>query len=105
MDVFVGNDTVPNFLLVNRGNGRFDEIGVLSGVVYNPLGLARSGMGVDACDYDQDGWIDLFVANIDHEMFSLYHNNQDEPFTDVAPALGIASGTLLLSGMGQKFFD
>ena len=105
MDLFVGNDTVPNFLFVNRGNGRFDEIGGLSGVGYNPLGRARSGMGVDACDYDQDGWMDLFVANIDHEKFSLYHNDRDETFTDVAPAFGIASGTLLLSGMGQKFFD
>src|SRR6266705_3876233 len=105
MDLFVGNDTVPNFLFVNRGNGRFDEIGALSGVGYSPLGRARSGMGVDACDYDQDGWMDLFVANIDHEMFSLYHNNRNETFTDVAPAFGIASGTLLLSGMGQKFFD
>jgi hypothetical protein len=62
-------------------------------------------MGVDACDYDQDGWIDLFVANIDHENFSLYHNNRDETFTDVAPKLGIAAATVMLSGMGQKFFD
>src|SRR6266576_2039989 len=70
-----------------------------------PFRLARSGMGVDACDYDQDGWIDLFFANIDHEMFSLYHNSRDETFTDVAPGLGIASSTMMLSGMGQKFFD
>lgn len=105
MDLFIGNDTVPNFLFVNRGKGRFEEIGALATVGYNPFGLARSGMGVDACDYDQDGWIDLFVSNIDHEMFSLYHNNRDETFTDVAPGLGIASGTMLLSGMGQKFFD
>jgi len=105
MDLFIGNDTVPNFLFVNRGKGRFEEIGALAAVGYNPFGLARSGMGVDACDYDQDGWIDLFVANIDHEMFSLYHNNRDETFTDVAPGLGIASATTLLSGMGQKFFD
>src|SRR6266567_1951556 len=105
VDLFIGNDTVPNFLFANRGKGKFEEIGALAAVGYNPFGLARSGMGVDACDYDQDGWIDLFVANIDHEMFSLYHNNRDETFTDVAPAFGIASGTLLLSGMGQKFFD
>src|SRR5437870_633083 len=105
VDLFIGNDTVPNFLFANRGKGKFEEIGALAAVGYNPFGLARSGMGVDACDYDQDGWIDLFVANIDHEMFSLYHNNRDETFTDVAPGLGIASSTMMLSGMGQKFFD
>jgi len=105
MDLFIGNDTVPNFLFVNRGKGRFEEIGALAAVGYNPFGLARSGMGVDACDYDGDGWVDLFVANIDHEMFSLYRNNHDETFTDVAPRLGIASDTMFRSGMGQKFFD
>src|SRR5580700_10718217 len=59
MDLFVGNDTVPNFLFANRGKGRFEEMGTLAGVGYGPFGLARSGMGVDAGDYDQDGWLDL----------------------------------------------
>ena len=104
MDLFVGNDTVPNFLFANR-KGRFEEIGFLSGVAYNSFGLARSGMGVDAADYDQDGWIDLFVANVDHEMFSLYHNNRNESFDDVAIPAGIGAATRLLSGWGLKFFD
>jgi hypothetical protein len=105
MDLFVGNDTVPNFLLVNRGKGRFEEIGLLSGVGYNSFGRARSGMGVDAADYDQDGWIDLFVANIDHEVYSLYHNNKNESFTDVAVKTGIGPATTLMSGWGLKFLD
>jgi enediyne biosynthesis protein E4 len=105
MDIFVGNDGVANFLFANRGKGRFDEIGLLSGVGYNTFGRARSGMGVDAADYDQDGWTDLFVANIDHEMFSLYHNNHDETFTDESLQNGISSATELLSGWGLKFFD
>lgn len=104
MDLFVGNDTVPNFLLTNR-KGRFEETGLLAGVGYNTFGRARSGMGVDAADYDQDGWLDLFVANVDHEMFSLYHNNKDETFTDLAIPTGIGSATNLLSGWGLKFFD
>jgi len=62
-------------------------------------------MGVDAADYDQDGWIDLFVANIDHQMFSLYHNNHDETFTDEAVPTGIGKATDFLSGWGLKFFD
>jgi enediyne biosynthesis protein E4 len=105
MDLFVSNDTVANFLFVNRGHGKFDENGLLAGVGYSAYGRARSGMGVDAADYDQDGWIDLFVANIDHEMYSLYHNNKDGSFTDVAPRDGIGQATELMSGWGLKFFD
>lgn len=105
VDLFVGNDTVPNFLFVNRGQGRFEEVGLLAGVGYNSFGRPRSGMGVDAADYDQDGWIDLFVANIDHEVFSLYHNNKNESFTDVTIKNGIGSATALMSGWGLKFFD
>jgi enediyne biosynthesis protein E4 len=105
MDLFVGNDTVPNFLFANRGKGRFEEIGTLAGVGYGSFGLARSGMGVDAGDYDQDGWLDLFVANVDHESFALYHNAKDESFTDATVVSGIGSSTRLLSGWGLKFFD
>jgi hypothetical protein len=105
MDLFVGNDTVPNFLFANRGRGRFEEIGTLAGVGYGSFGLARSGMGVDAGDYDQDGWLDLFVANVDHESYALYHNSKDESFTDATVASGIGSSTRLLSGWGLKFLD
>jgi hypothetical protein len=62
-------------------------------------------MGVDAGDIDQDGWQDLFVANVDHETFSLYRNNRDETFTDSGRTAGIAQPTRLLSGWGLKFFD
>ena len=105
MDLFVSNDTVANVLFANQGQGKFEEIGLLAGVGYNTFGRARSGMGVDAADYDEDGWIDLFVANVDHEMFSLYHNQHDETFTDAALGDGIGKATRLLSGWGLKFFD
>ena len=105
MDLFVSNDTVANSLFVNDGKGRFSDIGLLSGVGYNTFGRARSGMGVDAADYDQDGWMDLCVSNVDHEMYSLYHNNKDETFTDVALSDAIGSTTRLMSGWGLKFFD
>ena len=72
MDLFVANDTVANFLFVNRGNGKFEEIGEPAGVAYSADGRRTSGMGVDSADFDQDGWMDLFVANIDREMYSLY---------------------------------
>jgi enediyne biosynthesis protein E4 len=105
MDLYVTNDTVPNFLFANRGKGRFEEIGMLAGVGVNAFGKPRSGMGVDAADYDQDGWIDLFEANVDHEMYSLYHNDRNEAFSDVALSTGIGATTRMMSGWGLKFFD
>jgi hypothetical protein len=105
LDLFVGNDTVPNFLFMNRGNGRFEETATFAGVAYSSDGRARSGMGVDSADFNQDGWMDLFVANIDREMFSIYQNNHDETFDDQAGPTSIGSATRLMSGWGLKFFD
>lgn len=103
MDLFVANDTLANFLFVNKGKGKFEEAGLLSGVAYSDSGAPRSGMGVDATDYDGDGWQDLFVANIDQELFSLYHNQKDLTFIDKPGEIGPA--TRLLSGWGLRFFD
>jgi enediyne biosynthesis protein E4 len=104
MDLFVSNDTLPNFLFANR-RGHFEEIGLLAGVGLSNFGLPRSGMGVDAADYDQDGWIDLCVSNVDHEQYSLYHNEKNETFSDLAAITRIGAATKLLSGWGMKFFD
>ena len=105
MDLFVANDTTANFLFMNRGRGRFEETGLIAGVAYDEAGHARSGMGVDSADYDQDGWMDLFVADVDHEKYALYHNNHDSSFADVSISNGIGSTTFLMSGWGLKFFD
>jgi len=105
MDLFVANDTVANFLFMNRGAGKFEEVGEPAGVAYSGDGRPRSGMGTDSADFDQDGWMDLFVANIDREFYSLYRNNHDESFDDYARRAGIAEPTRFLSGWGLKFFD
>ena len=110
MDLFVANDTVQNFLFVNRGRGQngrwnWDEIALQAGVGFSEAGRPRSGMGVDAADLDGNGWQDLFVANVDHEFFSVYENNKDETFRDAAQSEGVASATRLLSGWGLKYFD
>ena len=110
MDLFVANDTVQNFLFVNRGpgsNGRWnwEEIALQANVGFSESGRPRSGMGVDAADLNGNGWQDLFVANVDHEMFSVYENNKDETFRDAAQAHGVARATRLLSGWGLKYFD
>jgi enediyne biosynthesis protein E4 len=104
MDLFVANDTVSNFLYMNRGD-RFEEVGLIADVAYSADGRARSGMGVDAADFDQDGQVDLFVANIDQEIFSLYRNNGDGTFDDLAMPLGIGMATRWMSGWGLKFID
>jgi hypothetical protein len=105
MDLFVANDTVANFLFLNRGNGKFEEVATQAGVAYSADGRPRSGMGLDSADFNDDGWMDLFVANIDHEMYSIYQNNHDETFDDQALSTGIGMATRMMSGWGLKFFD
>jgi enediyne biosynthesis protein E4 len=110
MDLFVANDTVQNFLFVNRGpdaggKTRWEEMALPAEVGFSDNGQPRSGMGVDAGDLRNNGWQDLFVANVDQEMFSLYQNNRNESFVDVAHTNGVAQATRLLSGWGLKFFD
>ena len=114
MDLFVANDTVQNFLFINRGpskNGKkgapwnFAESALEAEVAFSEAGTPRSGMGVDAADLFNSGYQDLFVANVDQEKFSLYRNQKNETFRDEAHANGVAQSTRLLSGWGLKFFD
>jgi enediyne biosynthesis protein E4 len=109
-DLFVANDTVQNFLFVNRGPGangnwNWEEIALQAGVGFADSGKPRSGMGVDAADLNSDQWQDLFVANVDHEIFSVYENDGDETFSDVALRNDVGQATRLLSGWGLKYFD
>ena len=105
MDLFVANDTVANFLFMNRGGGKFEEIGTPAGVAFSGDGRARSGMGVDSADYDQDGWMDCSSPTSISEIYSIYQNNHDETFDDRAQETGIGMATRLMSGWGLKFFD
>jgi len=105
IDLFVANDTAPNFLFKNLGKGGWIEDGVKAGIAYGASGAARSGMGVDAADVSGHGYPDVLVANIDHESFSLYENHNGYFFTDAAPDHGLSQATRLMSGWGVKFFD
>jgi hypothetical protein len=105
-DVFQSNDTAENFLFKNNGDGTFEEIGLFSGVAFSHDGKTRSGMGVDAQDFDDDGMIDLFVANIDHEDVSIYRNRDGESFEDVVIAApGLSRATRFMSTFGARFID
>jgi enediyne biosynthesis protein E4 len=105
MDLFVANDTVQNYLYLNKKNGKFEEIALDAGIAFSQDGRERGGMGVDSADFDQDGWQDLFVTNVDQEMYSIYRNNHDLSFQDMAGPMGLGKRTLLMSGWGLKFFD
>jgi len=105
MDLFVANDSVSNFLYLNKGGGKFEEIGFQAGVAYSADGAARSGMGVDAIDFDGGGRQDLFVANINRERYSLCRNSGDNTFQDVAGPTGIGMTTVMNSGWGCRFVD
>src|ERR1700724_2336706 len=105
MDLYGSHDTVPDFLFANRGKGKFEARAMMAGVGGTAFGKPRAGMGVEGADYDQDGWIDLFEANVDQEMYSLYHNDKDGGFTDAANPNGIGVVTRLMSGWGLKFLD
>ncbi len=105
MDIFQANDMVANFLFVNRGGKRFEEMALAAGVGYSMDGVPRSGMAVDAADLNDDGWQDLFLSVIDQEIFSVYVNNGDETFNDESWKMGVGPVTRLLSGWGSKLFD
>lgn len=106
MDVFQSNDTNENFLFMNRGGKGFEEIGLMAGVAFSHDGRTRSGMGVDAQDVDDDGWVDLFVANIDHEDVSIYRNVNGESFEDlVVDQPELSHATRFMSTFGAGFID
>jgi len=104
-DVFVANDSVPNFLFHNKRDGTFEETGMVAGVAYDENGHARAGMGVDFGDYDGDGRLDLIVTNFASEGNALFRNNGDGTFSEVTFQTGILRGSFLNVGFGVRFFD
>ncbi|MBL8149977.1 MAG: CRTAC1 family protein [Blastocatellia bacterium] len=104
-DIYVANDAVRNLLFKNKGNGTFEEIGLIAEAAYGLNGKPQSGMGTDMGDVDGDGWQDLFVTNIDNEPNNLWKNNRDESFSDITVPLGLGEVALRYSGFGTKFID
>src|SRR4029450_6643984 len=104
-DLFVANDTQPNRLYRNKGDGTFADVGMTAGVAFNEAGVARAGMGVDAADYDGSGRQSLVIGNFSNEMMALYSNEGNGLFIDAAPTSTVRKASLLRLTFSAFFFD
>jgi hypothetical protein len=104
-DLFVANDTQPNKLYRNNGNGSFSDTGVTSGVAFGETGVARAGMGTDAADYSGSGRPSLVIGNFSNEMLGLYHNEGGGLFIDEAPSSTVGQASLLTLTFAAFFLD
>jgi hypothetical protein len=105
IDIYVANDTTPNFLYRNVGDGRFVDIGPFAGAAYNEHGVAEGGMGVDFGDYNNNGSLDIFVTNFSNETNTLYHNTGGGALIDFTNIAGLGEVSFLKLAFGTKFFD
>ena len=104
-EIFVANDSMPNFLFRRSGPWRYEEIALRAGVAVASDGKVRAGMGTDAGDYDGDGHLDLVITNLDFQMHSLYRGLGHLLFGYATPESGIGPVTLPYVGFGVVFFD
>jgi hypothetical protein len=105
IDVFAANDTQPNRLYRNKGDGTFTDVAVPAGIAFNEAGVARAGMGTDAADYDASGRQSLIIGNFSNEMMALYSNEGNGLFIDEAPTSTIGKASLLRLTFSCFFFD
>lgn len=104
-DIAIANDTWPNFLFLNKHDGTFEDVSLISGIAASEDGRYEAGMGIDAADVDGDGLLDVYITHLDLELNRLYHNNGDGSFTDATYSSGIGNSAMLLSGVAAKFID
>jgi hypothetical protein len=104
-DIYVANDATPNQLWMNRHDGTFEDMGLLSGTAYNAAGRPEGSMGIASGDYDRDGDEDLVVTNIIGETFVLYENDGSGGFEDRRAGVGLAAPTAMMTGFGADWFD
>ncbi len=104
-DIAVANDTQPNYLYRNEGDGTFTDVGREAGIAFSEAGVARGAMGIDSADYDGSGRESIVIGNFSNEMIGLYHNEDGELFIDDAPRAGVGLPSLLTLAFGCFFFD
>jgi enediyne biosynthesis protein E4 len=104
-DILIANDAMPEFLFRNKGNGTFEEVGMMSGVAVDGSGATFSGMGIDFADYNNDGWPDVIITDLANQRYALFTNMKDGTFDYATSTSGLAPITLLHSGWGVRLFD
>jgi hypothetical protein len=105
LDLFVSNDSTPNYLYRNRGDGTFEDVSYASGAALNEAGQEQAHMGVAAGDYDNDGRLDLHITNFADDYNVLYHNEGGGLFTDVSFPAGVGRPSMPFLGWGTDFLD
>ena len=105
LDLIVVNDSTPNQLYLNKGDGTFEEVGYPSGIALNENGREQAGMGLAVGDYDNDGRVDFHITNFSDDSNTLYHNDGDGNFTDVTFLAGLGEVTIPFLGWGTSFLD
>jgi hypothetical protein len=104
-DLVVGNDSTPNYLYINKGNGTFEDDSYLSGFALNNDGREIASMGIAVGDYENNGQVDFFVSDFGDDYKVLFHNDGDASFTDVSYRAGLAQPTIPFVGWGDGFID
>jgi hypothetical protein len=107
LDIYVANDATDNFLYLNQKQGPFVEEGMVRGAAVGETGGADGSMGVDLCDFNGDGWPDIWVANFEREAFALYRNQSEGQFVHVSRSTGITAlgGLFVAFGTVCRDFD
>ena len=104
-DVFVANDLTPNLLYHNAGGGKFEETGILASVAFDENGVEEGSMGADFGDFNNDGWLDLYITNSSYQTNELAINNQKSAFALRSYPLGHGDTTWLYVGWGTFWAD
>lgn len=104
-DLFVANDSGPNFVYRNLGTGKFADVSYPSGAALDAQGREQAHMGIAVGDYDNDGRDDLHVTNFANDFNVLYHNDDGGTFTDATTAMGLTLPTMPFLGWGTDFLD
>ena len=105
VDIYVANDSTPNFLFHNKGAGVFEEVGIRAGVAISSGGKPLAGMGTDMGDIDGDGLLDIIVTNLAQQTHNLYRNLGKGLFDDFTLQSGVGRLTLPFVGFGTAFLD
>jgi enediyne biosynthesis protein E4 len=104
-DLFVANDSTPNYLYRNNGDGTFTDVAIEAGVAFSEEGREQAGMGVEFEDFDNDGWLDIAVTNFSEDYNTLYRNLGNGFFRDDSHASGLAADSWRDLSWGVGFFD